>query len=188
MSNENRERILQAALAVLSSRGYERTTVKDIAEEAGVAPGLIHYYFKSKQQLVVAALLVCCDKIALDLGPVTDAVAAFDLLKESLRENPEFHRFFIEMVGVGLHDPEIAAGVLQFLRSDRGFVEQITSHVLGEREDIDRRTVTPLASAVWAAIFGIIVQNLVDPEFDAEASVDALALMAAATVTRLTAA
>ena len=188
MTKDNRERILQAALAALSGRGYERTTVKDIAEEARVAPGLIHYYFKSKQQLVVAALLVCCDKIALDVGSVTDVAAAFDVLKTSLRENSEFHRFFIEMVGVGLHDPEIGAGVLQFLRSDRGFVEEIASHVLGSREDIDRRTVKALASTVWAATFGIIVQNLVDPDFDAEASVDALALMAAATVTRLTAA
>jgi hypothetical protein len=44
-----------------------------------------------------------------------------------------------------------------------------------------------VAGAVWAANLGIIVQKLVDPDFDAYAAVDALALMAASTVSRLAA-
>src|SRR6266851_2440966 len=60
LSSENREKILQAAFAVLSRQGYENTSIKVIAEEAGVAQGLVHYYFKSKQQLVIAVLFEVC--------------------------------------------------------------------------------------------------------------------------------
>lgn len=186
MSKETRERILQAALAVLGRRGYENTTIKDIAEEAAVAQGLIHYYYKSKQQLVVSALLLCCEKIALDVASVADVPAAFELLKAGLRDNADFHRVFIEMIGVGLHDSQVGHGVLQFIRSDRGLIEQAARSVVGAGEQADRN-VRGLAAAVWGASLGIMVQNLIDPDFDADAAVDGLAQMVMTTVSQLTA-
>jgi AcrR family transcriptional regulator len=182
----NRERILQAALTVLSRNGYENTSIKDIAEQAGVAQGLIHYYFKSKQELLVAALLICCKEIALDLESAADVTAAFELLKSSLRENGDFHRFFVEMIGVGLHDADIGAGVSQFVKTDRGLVEQVAGRILGAGSGVDARTLSGVAAAVWAANLGITVQRLVDPDFDADAAVDGMALMASAAVTALT--
>ncbi|HEX6547879.1 MAG TPA: TetR/AcrR family transcriptional regulator [Candidatus Dormibacteraeota bacterium] len=184
MSNENRERILQAALTVLSREGYENTSIKAIAEEAGVAQGLIHYYFKSKQQLVVAALLVCLGEMKLDLAEAADVPAAFDKLRRSLVEDAAFHRFFVEMIGVGLHDPQLGAGVLEFIKTERQLAEQIGSRVTGGR--LDATTLRSLAAVVWAANLGIIVQNLIDPDFDANAAVDALTLMAGATLGQLT--
>ena len=56
MTQDTHEKILQAAFTVLSREGYENASIKEIAEEAGVAQGLVHYYFKSKQLLVLAVL------------------------------------------------------------------------------------------------------------------------------------
>jgi AcrR family transcriptional regulator len=47
-----RERILAAAECLFASRGFAATTTKAIAEEAGVATGLVFYYFASKQELL----------------------------------------------------------------------------------------------------------------------------------------
>ncbi|TMD16238.1 MAG: helix-turn-helix transcriptional regulator, partial [Chloroflexi bacterium] len=44
MADTTRDRILEAAYRTLVRRGYHETSMKDIAEEAGVAPGLAHYY------------------------------------------------------------------------------------------------------------------------------------------------
>ena len=184
MPTETRERILQAAFSVLSRNGYENTSVKDIAEEAGVAQGLVHYYFKSKEQLVLAVLQMTCEQMKLQRHGIegeANALAAFEHFKASLREHRDFQSLYVELIGVGLHEPEIGAGVLEFVRSDRAYVEAIARQVLAERED-DPRRAPAMAGAVEAAILGIIVQNLVDPDFDADAAVDALAAMSLASV------
>ncbi len=49
-----REQILHAALDVFSRIGYDRSTVPDIAREAGVAVGTIYNYYPSKRDLLVA--------------------------------------------------------------------------------------------------------------------------------------
>jgi TetR/AcrR family transcriptional regulator, transcriptional repressor for nem operon len=51
-----RERLVAAACQVLHEQGVERTTLADIALAAGVPVGNVYYYFKTKDQLVEAAL------------------------------------------------------------------------------------------------------------------------------------
>src|SRR5215469_12497638 len=53
---DNRERLIAAGEAILAEKGIEATTVKEIARRAGVSPGLFHYYFKSKDALLLAVL------------------------------------------------------------------------------------------------------------------------------------
>ena len=52
-SEETHERILNAALTLFRERGFEATTMRDIAEEAGVATGAAYYYFPSKDAIVM---------------------------------------------------------------------------------------------------------------------------------------
>lgn len=49
-----RERILEAAGKLFSESGFEATPTSRIAEQAGVPKGLIHYYFRRKQDLLLA--------------------------------------------------------------------------------------------------------------------------------------
>jgi AcrR family transcriptional regulator len=49
-----RERILGAALRLFRRRGFERTTMREIARAAGVSLGSTYYYFPSKEALVLA--------------------------------------------------------------------------------------------------------------------------------------
>ncbi len=53
---DRREKIVQAAMAVFARKGFDRATNKDIAREAGITPGLIYHYFKSKQDLLRASI------------------------------------------------------------------------------------------------------------------------------------
>lgn len=52
-SEETRQRILSAALKLFQDRGFEAATMRDIAEEAGVATGAAYYYFSSKDAIVM---------------------------------------------------------------------------------------------------------------------------------------
>src|SRR6266700_587261 len=55
-SSETAERILQAAYRRLANDGYARLNMRDIAAEAEVNHALIHYYFGTKDQLLIAVL------------------------------------------------------------------------------------------------------------------------------------
>jgi AcrR family transcriptional regulator len=176
LSTDNREKILQAAFTVLSRQGYENTSIKDIAETAGVAQGLVHYHYKSKQQLVVAVLDYVCKKIEVGLEGEAGAVEAFEQTKVLLRDSRATNALLIQLIGVSLHDSAIATGILDFIKFERGHIEGIARQVLAERE-ADPTPARGIASVVWAAILGIMIQNLVDPEFDTDEAIDALAAM-----------
>jgi AcrR family transcriptional regulator len=50
--DQTRQRIVEAALRLFEERGYERTTMRAVAAEAGVSLGSAYYYFDSKEHLV----------------------------------------------------------------------------------------------------------------------------------------
>lgn len=49
-----RNQLLDVALAMFAERGVENVSIKDLATEVGVAPGLIYHYFASKEELLAA--------------------------------------------------------------------------------------------------------------------------------------
>ena len=168
---------------MLSRQGYENTSIKDIAEDAGVAQGLVHYYFKSKQQLVLAVLEFVCDKVEIGIAGEAGALQAFEQTKAMLRD-PESRRansLYVQLMGVGLHDPAIGAGVQQFIATERTHITELAGQVLNERGQ-DPGAARGIASVVWAAVLGIMIQGLVDPEFDSDEAVDTLAAMSLSAV------
>ena len=48
--------MIRAAYKVVGEKGYSDFTIKDIAEEAGLSTGLVHYYFKNKEDLLFVLL------------------------------------------------------------------------------------------------------------------------------------
>jgi len=54
--DEREESILAAARRALIERGFEATRISDIAREAGVSTGTVHYYFGTKDEILFAAL------------------------------------------------------------------------------------------------------------------------------------
>jgi AcrR family transcriptional regulator len=55
-ASDTRERILAAARERFASHGYDRTRIRDVAADADVDAALVHYFFKSKDGLFVAAM------------------------------------------------------------------------------------------------------------------------------------
>ena len=52
--NDKHIQIIETAEQVVPKKGYEATTVRDIAEQAGVNIAMISYYFGSKEKLLEA--------------------------------------------------------------------------------------------------------------------------------------
>lgn len=49
-ASDKRARLTAAAATLAYTRGLDRSTLADIAEEAGIAPGSVYYYFKTKEE------------------------------------------------------------------------------------------------------------------------------------------
>lgn len=55
MRRRSRDRIMRATIDLVDQRGYAATTLADIAEQAGLARGLVSYYFDGKRFLMQSA-------------------------------------------------------------------------------------------------------------------------------------
>ena len=53
-TEQRKSEIVQALLRVMAKNGYEKASIQAIGKEANLTPGLIHYHFKNKQEILIA--------------------------------------------------------------------------------------------------------------------------------------
>jgi AcrR family transcriptional regulator len=172
---------LEAAARVITDRGLGETRISDIAERCGVSPGLILYYFESKDRLLVEALTYANDKYYLaqarDLRRLATARERFERLIDLSVPGllPDFERLeewalWIEIWVRALRDPALAkeAEVL-----DKRWRQSIADIIRSGREtgefpggtDADE-----LGMQLGALIDGMAIQVLVnDSQLDPDA-------------------
>jgi len=132
--NKSRQQILDAALKLFSEKGFDKTSVSDIAREAGVSKGLAYNYFESKQKLAEAIF-----EMTIELGKEMEAVvdgiedpyeklAVFiDLSRKFIRENETLWRF---LVNFSLQ-PKVTPGIIEY-------ASDYNNHMLYKVEEIFR--------------------------------------------------
>ncbi|PTR32443.1 TetR family transcriptional regulator [Rhodococcus sp. OK519] len=102
-----RDRILQAARNQFAGKGFDHTTIRSIASEAGVDSALVHHYFGTKRRLLVDAIELPLDP---DTVLATLEAAPVDNLGETLART---------VIGVwdSVHQPAVVAAVRSALTS-----------------------------------------------------------------------
>ncbi len=92
LREQRRARILDAAATVFARRGYQRATMKEIATEAGIAPGTIYLYFANKRDLLLGiADQLITRPVDRQLADVA-SLSAEDYVAAILRERIRFAR------------------------------------------------------------------------------------------------
>ncbi len=184
---QTRERIIAAASKVLAEKGYEATTLREISREAQAAPGLVHYYFGGKDQLLVEALQAAGRHFHQRMEHLVQQVPAdrsLDAVLTQLRERvdlePEVYRLRYESFSLGLHNPVIEPKVRERLAQRRDEIGSIIARALENRERTESMKhfsldPTLLAALLLALFDGLALQKIMDPSFDLEASYHLLA-------------
>ena len=103
---EKRRLILDAAVRVFARRGYHTSRVGDIAEEAGVAHGLLYHYFGSKEEVLETVfrenwrqLLDAFERIASSDEPALQQLEGIaKVLLRSWRNDPDLVRVMVREV------------------------------------------------------------------------------------------
>ncbi len=100
---DKRRQILDTAIRVFARQGFHATRVSDIADEAGVAYGLVYHYFKSKDEVLNelfsqrwSLLLAAIDEAdGSDAAPRDKLAAVAAFIVESYRHDPELMKVII---------------------------------------------------------------------------------------------
>ena len=127
---EKAARIVDAMRASVARRGVAGSTFDHVAREAGVSRGLLHYYFGSKEQLLVEVVRRDCDlrmKILDEqLGGARTADDFLALLvfslEELIREESEFFTVVFALFTLSRRNDEIAAEFAELMRRTREHV------------------------------------------------------------------
>jgi AcrR family transcriptional regulator len=116
-----REDIAAAAAHLFAERGFDRTSLRAIAAEAGVDPALITHYFGSKQRLFVEVIQLPLEPdlvVAQVLdGPREDAGRRLAHLMVAVLESPEGRERMTGLVRSAASEPEAAAMLRQLLET-----------------------------------------------------------------------
>ena len=174
LASDKAARIVEAMRVSVAARGIAGSTFDHVAREAGVSRGLLHYYFGTKEQLLVEVVRRECD-VRLDRleESIVGAESAEGVLETLVRSFEDFlgagpatATMFYEMLTLAQRNAEIAAELAQLGRRMR-------EHLAGAlRAKTDAGVVALRADPVEVAAFlfmiadGIIVRRLSEPEFD----------------------
>ena len=162
LAAEKRRVILDAAVRVFARKGFNQCRVSDIADEAGVAYGLVYHYFRSKDE-VLDTLFLERWNVMLDAIAETDAqaipareklhaIASFII--ESYRHDPELMKVIIVEVTRAAN----SFGQTHLLKINEAY-ELIAGIVeRAQAEGAFKDTVTPRFAAM--AFYGVIEQVL----------------------------
>lgn len=166
-----RKQLIDAAYQVLASVGYEAASIKEIAKQAGVSPGLVHYYFANKEELLSAVVHEATDDYCARMEQIRQAVPHENLtdtmlaeLMERVKTHADWYRLRYELFVLGLRNDTIRSGIQEMLQKGReGISESIMTMAKSPLSNAD------LMAAVALSCFdGLAMQALIDPEFDLE--------------------
>lgn len=169
-----RGEILESALDVIGRKGYQNTSLKQIAEVVGVTPAALLHYFGSKEELFTEVLRTR-DEHDLDTPQPVDPVDAKAAFVDVIRRNAEvpgvvelFSRLAVDAV-----DPEHPAHRYFLDRSER-LRESIA--VAFERDEQRRATLDPdtMARVIQAVSDGLQLQWMIDPTVDMPGIIESL--------------
>ena len=186
-SDTTKQKILNAAAFLIAELGWSHVTTRRIAERAGVNNALVHYYFGTKEALLIeAASNMFAEEFE---GPMT-RMAAAQTFGEGLRAFVDYLRVIeehgpgvtvsVEALLRGVRDEAVRAWIEEVLGSARQLLEQLVIAAQGRGElpaDLDAGG----AAVVLAALLdGLVLYRLVFPDLDLDAVESSLlGLMAA---------
>lgn len=182
---KTRERIIMATSKVLAEKGYDATTLREISREAQVAPGLVHYYFGGKDQLLVEVLQAsgrrfsqAAEQLVQRMPTDQSLEALLTLIRERFDQEPDVYRLRYESFSLGLHNSLIEPKVQEQFAQRREQIGSVMAKVLNTEHAKSSSLDSTVLAAILLAIFdGLALQKIMDPTLDLDAAYQVLAQM-----------
>jgi TetR/AcrR family transcriptional regulator, transcriptional repressor of bet genes len=180
---QRRAQIVDAALVVAARDRLDRLTVRRVAAEAGLSPGLVFHHLTDKETLLLAvldrliertipALLDDEEEAGISAATSVDATTGGDRLLARVRADlgrieldRELIELFFDFWVMGTRHPEVRARIASALRGYRAaLVPMAAAAVRDEPARFAATSPERLAALVVAFILGHAVQAVLDPD------------------------
>ncbi len=160
-TDERKQQITMALLAVMASKGYERASIQAIAKQAGLTPGLIHYHFKTKQDIllalvdwIVVAASARLEKLNHGLTEPWDKLRAYINAKLAPGEDalPQVVSAWVVIAGESVRQAEVKALYQNVIQQQLHDLQTLIAAVAGKK--MNKKEVEHLAAIVLSAMEG----------------------------------
>ena len=174
LSGEKAQRIVEAMRSSVARRGIAGSTFEHVAREAGVSRGLLHYYFGTKEALLVEVVRRDTEhRIARLDEPLGTAQSVDELLEilvadleDSIQNEPGFWVLLFDLFTAGRRNPEILREVGELFNRTRAHVADILRAKQAEGVISPRLDLDAVVALLFAMADGIALQVLSDPDRD----------------------
>lgn len=173
----------------MSEEGFESTTMRNVAERAGVTIGMLNYYFKSKKELVVEAIRYANDGVmralaAAEAIPFGPRRLEFIVRKTLRNEYPQALplAFRLTVMGAAAHDADLRREVMGWMEDGRERFEKSLRVGMESghyRSDFDPKLLSHLlyGSMTGLAVEAAVSEKLVSPDTAVDATLLVLRLL-----------
>jgi TetR/AcrR family transcriptional regulator, transcriptional repressor of bet genes len=135
-----REQICRAAATVIAREGFAGTTMRMVAEEAGVSTGMLNHYFTNRQDLLVHALEFVSERAHVRMVEAIEGlppgrerlVELLDAVLADEREMAETWRVWIAAYGEAVRLPELSRAIESRLNEWYGLLDTALEGVVPE--------------------------------------------------------
>lgn len=174
LSGEKAQRIIDSMRDSVAQRGAAGSTFEHVAREAGVSRGLLHYYFGTKERLLVEVVrrdaeirVARLDELLADAATVDDVIDVLvGSLTDLIENEPAFFLLIFELFSAGRRNPEIQREVGQLFDRTRSHVAEVLE--AKEREGVLslRYEADAIVAYLSAVADGFALQALSEPDRD----------------------
>src|SRR3954469_17598835 len=174
LSGDKAQRIVDAMRESVAKRGAAGSTFEHVAREAGVSRGLLHYYFGTKERLLVEVVRrdteLRVERLDERLAPAKTVDDVLNALVASLTDmienEPSFFLLLYELFSAGRRNPDIQKEVGQLFERTRSHVADVLRSKEQEGVLKLRHDAEEIVSYLFAIADGFALQALSDTERD----------------------
>jgi AcrR family transcriptional regulator len=161
--------ILDAASRCFSRDGFSNTTVQEIATEAGLTKSMIHYYFESKQVLILELQAFVHERYFRRVQAKLETLGANSeaRLKEALWEvydivkDKQFLKLQLELLAEAGRDPNMRNRMMLAMQRSREFIQWGADSVVNESGEHPIRLPKSLSLMVASMLLGLRIQEFI---------------------------
>jgi TetR/AcrR family transcriptional regulator, transcriptional repressor of bet genes len=177
-TEQRRHEIIKAFLEVMATQGYAKATIAAIADKANLAPGLIHYHFKNKQEILLE-LIEQSSQLTMQRYQqnLVKAQSAKERLKAYIdarlaKSETDTSAFVAAWVVIGteaIRQEEVRQAYEDALKKQQRIIEGL----LEELTNKDKKSIKKMAGIIMAAIEGafqlsVAAKNIMPQSYAAE--------------------